>query len=184
MSASHQWFLYKAAENDVFGPTDLEQLQAWASEAKISPHDRISDDGKESWVRAPMIAELQMDWLIEMPDKFLYGPTSLGTIQEFLATGEINENVTVINTLDRTSGRLGDQAFYAASPHAIRSAETTNRGTLWPNEIEHAADHTLVQRVHWLERQVMELQRDLGLAQQYHESLKAQFREATGRDPI
>lgn len=184
IASMSSWYLYKAADSEVFGPTDLDHLRSWAAEAKISPLDRLSSDGQESWMRASMIPELQMDWLIEMPDKFLYGPTSIGTIQEFLATGEIDENVVVINTLEGTSGRLADQPFYQASPHSRRSAETTLRGTLWKNELEHAADQTLVQRIHWLEKQAMELQRDLGLAQQYNEFLRAQFREATGRDPL
>jgi hypothetical protein len=178
------WYLHKAADNEVFGPTDLDHLRSWAAEAKISPLDRLSNDGQESWLRASMVPELQMDWLIEMPDKFLYGPTSVGTIQEFLARGEVDENVVVINTVEGTSGRLGDQPFYQASPHSVRCAETTLRGTLWPKELEHAADQSLVQRIHWLEKQTMELQRDLGTAYHYIEQLRAQFREATGREPL
>ena len=96
----NQWYLLKASDNEVFGPAPLDQLRIWAAEAKISPMDRVSNDGRNSWQRAPTLTDLQMDWLIEMPDNFLYGPTSVGTLQEFLATGEIDENVSVINTLD------------------------------------------------------------------------------------
>ena len=184
MSSPQQWHLYKAADDELRGPVDLEQLKIWAAEAKISPQDRISGDGMTSWQRAPMLEDLQMDWLIEMPDKFLYGPTSVSTIQEFLATGEIDETVVIINTVEGTSARLADQPFYQASPHFSRSAGTTLKGTLWPSELEHAADQLLVQRVQWLEKQVMELQRELGVAEQINESLRAQFRETTGRDPL
>jgi hypothetical protein len=184
MPATHHWHLYKAADGEVHGPVDLDQLKAWAAEAKIAPQDRVSDDGMASWRRATLVEDLQMDWLIEMPDKYLYGPTSVSTIQEFLATGEIDDNVVVVNTVDRTSGRLADQPFYQASPHSTRSASTTHRGTLWPSELEHAADHMLVRRVQWLEKQVMELQRELGVAEQINDSLRAQFVEATGRDPL
>jgi len=37
-----------------------------------------------------------------MPDNYLYGPTNVGTIQEFIATGEIDENVMLINCLEAT----------------------------------------------------------------------------------
>jgi hypothetical protein len=42
----------------------------------------------------------------------------------------------------------------------------------------------LRQRIHWLEKQVMELQHDLGIAEEMNASLRAQFVEATGRSPI
>ncbi len=183
MSAGQQWFLYKAADKEVFGPIPMDQLQAWAAEAKISPHDRLSSDAKQSWLRAAMVPELQMDWLIEMPDKYLYGPTSVGTIQEFLATGEINGEVIVINTLDGSASQLSELPFYQASPQRIRTAQTTLRGALWPSELEQTAEHNLAARIVILERQVMELQHDLGMAEHYHEVLRRQFREATGRDP-
>lgn len=179
-----QWFLQKA-DREIHGPIHLDQLRSWAAEAKISPLDKVSNDGQESWVRAPMVPELQMDWLIEMPDKYLYGPTSVGTLQEFLATGEIDEHVVVINCLDGSSGRLSDQPFYSASPHHIRSADTVLQGTQMPgNNATGDANVLLRQRVQWLEKQVMDLHRDLGLAEQYNASLRQQFIEATGREPL
>ncbi len=183
--AQADWYLLKAADRQVHGPIPLEQLRSWAAEAKISPLDKVSRDNRENWVRAPMVPELQMDWLIEMPDKYLYGPTSVGTLQEFLATGEIDEHVMVINCLDGTSGRLHEQPFYSASPHHIRSAETVFHGTQMPGEgPDNETGAILRQRVQWLERQVMELQRDLGLAEEYNNSLRQQFIEATGRVPM
>ena len=183
--AQADWYLLKASDRQVHGPIRLEQLQAWAAEAKISPLDKVSNDNRESWVRAPMVPVLQMDWLIEMPDKYLYGPTSVGTLQEFLATGEIDEHVMVINCLDGTSGRLHEQPFYSDSPHHIRGVDTTFQGTQLPGEsINPEAKAVLKQRVQWLEKQVMELQRDLGLAEEYNASLRQQFVEATGRQPM
>ncbi len=182
---TNEWYLLKAADKEVHGPVSLDQLRAWASEAKIAPLDKVSTDQRETWVRAPMVVALQMDWLIEMPDNYLYGPTSVGTIQEFLATGEIDENVLVINCTEGTTGRLLDQPFYQASPHHIRSAETVFHGTQLPEDtLTGEATALMRQRIHWLERQLMELQHDLGMAEAYNESLRAQFIEATGREPI
>jgi hypothetical protein len=42
----------------------------------------------------------------------------------------------------------------------------------------------LRQRIHWLEKQVMELQHDFGIAEDMNASLRAQFLEATGRSPV
>ena len=183
--AQAEWYILKAADREVHGPIPLDQLRSWASEAKISPLDKVSSDNRESWVRAPMVPALQMDWLIEMPDNYLYGPTSVGTLQEFLATGEIDEHVTVINCLDGTSGRLHEQPFYSASPHQIRSAETVFHGTQMPGEVTSGdPGSVLKQRVQWLEKQVMELQRDLAVAEDYNATLRQQFIEATGRAPM
>lgn len=175
------WFLHKAADKDVFGPTDLETLQSWASEAKISPLDKISPDGRQTWMRAPMIAELQMDHLIQMPDNYLYGPTNVATIQEFLATGEIDENVTIINCLDNSESRLADLGWFQASPHHMRSAATTFQGTGLGSP---ATDDAAQRRIAALERQTMELQRVVDEWQQAYNRLKQQYVEAIGRDPL
>lgn len=182
---ANEWHLLKAADHEVHGPVSLDQLRVWAAEAKISPMDKVSNDGRQNWLRAPMVAELQMDWLIEMPDNYLYGPTSLGTIQEFLATGEIDENVMVINCAEATIGRLSEQPFYQVSPHHIRSAETVFQGTAMPEEPSGTeAVVILKQRIHWLEKQIMELQRDLGMAEELNAAIRAQFIELIGREPM
>lgn len=183
--ADGQWFLLKVADKEVFGPATLESLRSWASEAKISPLDKVSSDGKQSWVRAPMVPELQMDWLIEMPDNYLYGPTNVGTIQEFLATGEIDENVRVINCTSGHECRLAETDFYQDSPHHVRSPSTIHLGAQWPGGIPADGEGAaLVQRAIWLERQVMELQKNTDEWQQAYQSLRQQFIEATGREPV
>lgn len=178
------WHLLKASDKDIFGPTDLETLRGWAADAKISPLDKISSDDRMSWQRAPMIPELQMDLLVQMPDNYLYGPTNVATIQEFLATGEIDENVTIINCLDNTEARLSDLGWFKASPHQIRSASTTLLGTQRSDDKKLPGDAQQQSRITTLERQVMELQRVVDEWQQAYTSLRQQFIEATGRDPV
>lgn len=182
--SENTWYLLKVADKEVFGPTSLETLHGWASEAKISPLDKISRDGRKSWQRAPMVRELQMDWLIQMPDNYLYGPTNVATIQEFLATGEIDENVMIINCKEGTEKRLGELPFFQASPHHMRSAETTHQGTQWPDEKRGGGDAALQQRVALLEKQLMACQRTLDEWEQAYNSLRQQFIEATGREPV
>lgn len=175
----NQWYLLKVAGNEVFGPASLEQLRHWAAEAKISPMDRVSSDGRRTWVRAPMVTGLQMDWLIEMSDNFLYGPTSVGTLQEFLATGEIDEHVSVINTLDGTKSRISDLPFFKASPQRVRGSQE-----IVAADAGAGSGGAANPRAAWLEKQVMELQRDIVRWQDACASLRQQFIEATGREPL
>jgi hypothetical protein len=175
----NQWYLLKVADNEVFGPAPLDQLRNWAAEAKISPLDRVSNDDRKSWQRAPMITDLQMDWLVEMPDNFLYGPTSIGTLQEFLATGEIDDHVAVINTLDGTKTRISELPFFKASPQRVRGAIEITSG---PDGATSDGLSPQKHRVSWLEKHVMELQRDIARLHDSYNSLRQQYVEATGRD--
>jgi hypothetical protein len=177
-----QWLLLKSSDREVHGPVDLDTLLGWASEAKISPLDRISRDNSQTWLRAPMIEELQMDWLIEMPDAYLYGPTNIGTIQEFLATGEINGSVTLINCQTGEESRLEDLPLFQVSPHQTRGADTTFVGTQYG--MQTSADPQLLKRVQLLERQIVDYQRVVDQWQQAYDSLRQQFIEATGREPL
>jgi hypothetical protein len=176
------WFLLKSSDRQVFGPVDRETILGWASEAKISPLDKISKDNRRSWLRAPMVDELQMDWLIEMPDNYLYGPTNVGTIQEFLATGQIDGSVALINCRTGDESRLEDTPFFQASPHHTRSAETTFVGTQYGQSTTH--DSVLAHRVASLEKQLVEYQLALDQWQEAYHSLRQQFIEATGREPL
>lgn len=177
------WHLLKASDKEVYEARDIETLRGWAADAKISPLDKISNDGRMSWMRAPMVPELQMDLLVQMPDNYLYGPTNVATIQEFLATGEIDENVTIINCLDNTESRLADLSWFQASPHRVRSAATTLLGTQWPDDKRGPSEVSQHARVASLERQVMELQRVVDQWQNAYDSLRQQFVEATGCEP-
>lgn len=182
--SDRMWHLLKASDKEVYEAKNLDTLRGWAADAKISPLDKISNDGRMSWQRAPMIPELQMDLLVQMPDNYLYGPTNVATIQEFLATGEIDENVTIINCLDNTESRLGDLSWFQASPHHVRSAATTLLGTQWPDDKRAPGDASQQSRIASLERQVMELQRVVDEWQTAYYSLRQQFVERIGRDPL
>ncbi len=177
------WYLIKAADKQEYGPISHDTLLGWAADAKISPMDKLSNDERETWRRAPMIQDLQMDWLIQMPDQFLYGPTNISTIQEFLATGEVDGHVTLINCVDGTESRLKDQAFFQVSPHHARSAETTLVGAQWPELQKGSGDALLQQRVVLLEKQVMEHQYAVDEWERAYNILRQQFIEATGREP-
>ena len=103
--SNRTWFLRKHEDGSVFGPLSFEQLSVWASTAQVAPHDSLSID-QQSWIKAPMLPQLGMDWVVEVTSEHYYGPTTLGAIQEFFRLGEINEETFIINTCDGTRYQL------------------------------------------------------------------------------
>src|SRR4051794_24103564 len=96
---TQNWYLLKNDDGSVFGPITFSQLKQWAVEAQVSPLDKVSID-EQNWVRAPMVPELEMDYLVEVsPDQY-YGPTTFGAVREFLQMGEINGDTLVTNCRD------------------------------------------------------------------------------------
>src|SRR5450755_1836393 len=92
----HRWFLRKHEDGSIFGPLSFDQLGRWSSSAQVAPHDSISTD-QTNCMKAPMLPELGMDWIAEVTSERLYGPTTLGSIREFLRLGEIDDDTYVIN---------------------------------------------------------------------------------------
>src|SRR4051812_30590370 len=121
---TQRWFLRKHEDGALFGPLSFEQLERWASSAQIAPHDSVSMD-EVTWMKAPMLPQLGMDWLVEVTSERYYGPTTLGAIQEFVRLGEINGETFVINSCDG-SRRRGNEKPLVPSPGA--GADGTNEG--------------------------------------------------------
>ena len=80
MDDSSKWYLMKQADGAVFGPMPFSQLHQWAVDACVSPLDKVSTD-QTAWVKAPMIPELHMDYLVEVDAENSYGPTTLGAVR-------------------------------------------------------------------------------------------------------
>ena len=91
--------LQKVQTGRVLGPMDLDHLKALANQSLIAPDDLIQAD-EGAWQKAPEIAELEMLWIVEPLDGPRYGPTTAGTIAEFLQSGQLggSELVTHIRT--------------------------------------------------------------------------------------
>jgi hypothetical protein len=123
-ATAHAWFLRKHEDGSVFGPLSFEQLARWASTAQVAPYDSVSAD-QANWVKAPMLPELGMDWIVEVTSERLYGPTTLGAIREFLRLGEVDESAGVINACDGSRQQLRDLApmLEALPPDAPAPAE-------------------------------------------------------------
>ena len=96
---NQRWFLRKHDDGSTFGPVQFDQIVRWAATAQIAPHDILSTD-QQTWIKAPMVPQLGMDWLVELTTEHYYGPTTLGALQEFIQLGEIDGETFVINTCD------------------------------------------------------------------------------------
>jgi hypothetical protein len=135
--SGQQWFLRKHEDGSVFGPLSFEQLAKWASAAQVAPHDAISSD-QLTWIKAPMLPELGMDWLVELTSEQYYGPTTLGAVQEFIRLGEIDGETYIINSCDGTRRQtrqipeleeaLADAATVSTVLESAESAEPPTSG--------------------------------------------------------
>jgi hypothetical protein len=99
------WYLRKYDDGGIFGPLPFHQLTRWAAKARIAPRDLVSSD-QQTWMKAPMVAELGMDWLVEVTSERYYGPTTLGAINEFVLLGEVTPENFVINTCDGSRRKI------------------------------------------------------------------------------
>ena len=117
---TQRWFLRKHEGNTVFGPLTFEQLERWASNAQVAPHDAISTD-QLAWMKAPMLPQLGMDWLVELTSERYYGPTTLGAIQEFIRLGDIDGETFIINACD--GSRLQIQQMPALLEAAVEDVD-------------------------------------------------------------
>ena len=123
--------LQKVQTGRVLGPMDLDHLKALANQSLIAPDDLVQVD-EGSWQKAPEVTELEMLWMVEPLDGPRYGPTTAGTIAEFLE--EIrrrrdaklkSRTIKLEDAAEPASGSpVASPAFDAALRLRIRQLET------------------------------------------------------------
>ena len=87
MADSGAWYL-KMNDGTIYGPADLNRLQAWARGGRVAPSGQISSDLK-SWVPASQMPELGMEWLVEVEQGQYYGPFHPDVIRDLIAQKRI-----------------------------------------------------------------------------------------------
>src|SRR5437764_12776039 len=115
MAMDPSWYLRKYDDGGIFGPLAFDQLSRWASKARVAPRDLVSSD-QENWMKAPMLSELGMDWLVEVTSERYYGPTTLGAINEFVRLGEVTPENFVINTCDGSRRKIQEMTPFFPKP--------------------------------------------------------------------
>jgi hypothetical protein len=167
------WFLKKYDSAEIFGPVRFDQILSWALAAQINPQDMVSTD-REVWTKAPMIPDLTMDWLIELSDNLLYGPTTAETLLEFCRIGEITTDTPIINCRTAESMSLGKAPFFSVEALIQESAPhpVPPKGGIRVN---------LQKRIRELESSLLEKRRQLVLAQETITRLEARVHELETR---
>ena len=174
-AAAQDWFLRKHEDGNVFGPLPFAQLARWASSAQVAPHDGVSTD-QMTWLKAPMLPELGMDWLVEVTTERFYGPTTLGAIQEFLRLGEINGDTVVINSCDGSRRRVSEMALVISQPTAEDVSETED-----VQPAPTGMSIKLEDRIRDLEQSLREERRALQESEERYRALELKYNELAQR---
>ena len=110
-----------------------------------------------------------MDWIVELTTEQLYGPTTLGSIREFLRLGEIDENSFVINACDGTRQQIRDVTpRLEAAPSESESQESVSGPA--------SAGMSIA-----IQDRIRELEEALRAERRAHAALEQQFRELEER---
>ncbi len=168
---SSSWYLRKHEDGNVFGPLGFDQLTGWAARARVAPHDLISSD-QQLWIKAPMLEELAMDWLVEVTSERYYGPTTLGAIHEFVRLGEVTPENFVINTRDGSRRQIQELAALFPEPGESAS-DFDNGGTPAPSGMSIKFE----ERIRDLERSLQEERRATRELEARHRELEARYQQ-------
>jgi hypothetical protein len=175
-AAAQEWFLRKHEDGNVFGPLPFAQLARWASSAQVAPHDGVSVD-QLTWVKAPMLPELGMDWLVEVTTERFYGPTTLGAIQEFMRLGEIRGETFVINSCDGSRRRVSEMPLVLSQN--VEDAAVDDEPSTGPAATGMAID--IQDRIRDLEQSLREERRALQEAEERYRALELKYQELSQR---
>ena len=176
MAMDLNWYLRKYEGGGIFGPLPFDQLSRWASKARVAPRDLVSSD-QENWIKAPMLAELGMDWLVEVTSERYYGPTTLGAINEFVQLGEVTPENFVINTRDGSRRKIQEITPFLSNQieEGDLSVEQTPAATGMSIKFE--------ERIRDLERSLLEERRALQEADARYRELERRYQELLAASP-
>jgi len=170
------WRVRKISDNSIYGPVDVEMLKEWANSAQIAPEDMI-DETDEAWHPAPDIEFLEMLWMVKLPGGEIYGPTTVGTLREFINEGLVTEKT--LATHSKTNQSLPLAALVAAVDFekkraSRRPSKEANKSTA-SLAVEMAKD----QHIRQLEEDLKELRREHEILVHKFRQLSLQMQEST-----
>ena len=161
------WRIRKNPDNAIYGPVDTAMLKEWANSAQIAPQDMV-DESDENWRPAPQVDFLEMFWQVKMPGGESYGPTTIGTLREFIQEGLINEKTLATHV--KTNQSLPIAALFAAVEFEKKRALKRPPKEAMKSTASLAVDMAKDQRIRQLEEDLRDLRRE-------HESLIHRYRQ-------
>lgn len=170
MEHSAKWFLKKHEDSEVFGPVDFAKLQEWARAAQVSPLDMVSDD-RVNWIKAPMLEELRMDYLIQLGEESFYGPTTEEAVQEFLRLGEIHAGTLLINCCTGAEMALRETGFFQGQLPPVDDIAPSEPG-------RRTIRQNLQQRIRELELLLVERRQQLEMSEVRIRQLEKRLKDA------
>lgn len=172
------WRVKKAPDNSVYGPVDQETLKEWANSAQIAPEDMV-DESDEHWRIAPEVEFLEMLWVVKLTSGETYGPTTVGTLREFIRERLVTEKS--VATHSKTNQSLPLTALIAAVDFEKKrgTRKNSNKSTAII-AVEMAKD----QHIRQLEEDLKELRREHELLTHRYRQLTLQMQESTKRPTI
>ena len=170
------WRVRKAADNSIYGPVDPEMLKEWANSAQIAPEDMI-DESDEKWRPAPAIEFLEMLWLVKLPGGEVYGPTTVGTLREFIQEGLVTEKTLATHATTHQSLPLAALvvAVDFEKKRALRRPPKETMKSTASLAVEMAKD----QHIRQLEEDLKELRREHDVLTHKYRQLNLQLQEGT-----
>jgi hypothetical protein len=163
------WRVRKGPDNSIYGPVDTEMLKEWANSAQIAPEDMV-DESDENWRAAPEIDFLEMLWMIKLPGGETYGPTTVGTLREFINEGLVTEKT--LATHGKTHQSLPLAALFAAVDFEKKRASRRPPKEANKSTASLAVEMAKDQHIRQLEEDLKELRRE-------HETLVHKYRQLT-----
>jgi hypothetical protein len=167
------WRVKKSPDNAIYGPVDTQMLKEWANSAQIAPEDQI-DESDENWRPAPEIEFLEMLWTVKLPGGETYGPTTVGTLREFINEGLVTDRTHASHC--KTHQSLPLAALVAAvdfeQKRAARRPKEANKSTA-----SLAVDRAKDQHIRQLEEDLKELRKDYDALTHRYRQLERQVQE-------
>jgi hypothetical protein len=159
----------------------FDQITRWAAAAQIAPRDTLSSDG-QTWVKAPMVPQLSMDWLVELTSEHYYGPTTLGALREFIRVGEIYGETVLINSRDGTRRQVREMPdLWEAAPEADENQfQIQLDDPVGPGVAKMSI--RLQERIRDLEQTLQEERRALAESQKRYTELERKYQDLLLRD--
>lgn len=119
------WYLKKET-GEIFGPVDMPSLKAWAEDGRVAPGDVLSGD-QADWRPAFELADLDMVWMLDLPDGPSYGPAHAKAFEDMLAEGALEPPLNLRHLVTGEARILGEPSAPAARPAAPVNRGDTQR---------------------------------------------------------
>ena len=165
------WRVKKAPDSAIYGPVDTQMLKDWANSAQIAPEDEI-DESDDNWRPAPEIEFLEMLWTVKLPGGETYGPTTVGTLREFINEGLVTDKTHASHC--KTHQSLPLAALVAAvdfeQKRAARRPKEANKSTA-----SLAVDRAKDQHIRQLEEDLKDLRKEYDALTHRYRQLERQL---------